>query len=247
MLVLGAIIALNQGRPEYAAALTAQATATGMSPGPYPGMEPQVVTARLAQTSLWGEVDDRIERGYLMGAVFLAMHAAELVPDDEEGKRLRVLGAGMEGRLLPALAEYAAAAATQDEAALRASSEALTAAGALLYAVRADVTRCLLLRHQGRLAEAAELVAEAWRRSAPAGERTGLFERMQRDVGLSTREHEILQLLAVPLTTQDVARRLQMSVRTVETHVHNASRKLGVSGRDALVQAVTTWLQPSDL
>jgi DNA-binding CsgD family transcriptional regulator len=248
MLVLGATIAIAQGRPEYAAALSAQARADDSGRGPFPGMDPRVLAARLDESSLWPIVDDRIERGYLSGAMFLAVDAAELEPDPDHGRRVLELGAAMEGRLLPALASYASAAASEDEDGLVEASRALSATGANLYAVRADVTRSLLLRRTGRAEEAAALVADAWRRSAISGlERSGLFVRMHRDVALSARELEILKLLAVPMTTQDVARQLQMSVRTVETHVHNASRKLGVSGRDALVEAVTTWLQPGDL
>lgn len=245
MLVLGATIAVAQGRPGYAAALAAQAGAAGTGRGPFPGMDPRVLGARLDGTSLWPIVDDRIERGYLVGAVFLAVDAAELEPDEARGRRVRELGAAMEGELLPALAECAAAAATEDEDGLVAASDALAATGAMLYAVRADIARCLLLRRRGRGEEAAALAQRAWERSAVAGlERAGLFQRLHREVGLSLRELEILHLLATPMSTQDVARHLQMSVRTVETHVHNAGRKLGVSGRDPLVRAVTTWLQP---
>jgi DNA-binding CsgD family transcriptional regulator len=248
MLVLGATIAIAQGRFEYAAALSAQARAAYSGRGPYPGMDPRVLGARLEDGSLWPIVDDRLDRGYLSAAVFLAVDAAELEPDAERGRRIREVGAAMEGRLLPALAAFASATASEDEAGLVAAGRALADTGATLYAVRADVARCLLLRRTGRAEEAAALVAEAWEGSAVAGlERAGLFARLQRDVALSARELEILQLLAAPMSTQDVARNLQMSVRTVETHVHNSSRKLGVSGRDALVQAVTTWLQPGGL
>jgi DNA-binding CsgD family transcriptional regulator len=243
MLVLGSTIAIAQGRTEYATALAAQAQAAYSGRGPFPGMDPRVLRARLEESSLWPIVDDRLERGYLASAVFLAVDAAEVEPDPARGRQIRALGDAMEGTLLPALARYAGAAAAEEEASLVEAAEALAATGAVLYAVRAEVTRGLLLRRTGRAEQAADLVARAWENSTAAGlERAGLFTRMHRDVGLSARELEIVQLLALPMSTQDVARHLQMSVRTVETHVHNASRKLGVSGRDPLVHAVTTWL-----
>ncbi|MBO0843465.1 MAG: helix-turn-helix transcriptional regulator, partial [Nocardioides sp.] len=123
----------------------------------------------------------------------------------------------------------------------RRSSEAL---GAALYAVRSGVARALMLRRRGMAAEAAEAADRAWRESIVAGyERAGLFARLQEDVALSAREQEILSMLAGRLTTGDIARALQMSMRTVETHVHNISRKVGVSGRDQLAGTAATWLR----
>jgi len=247
ILVLGATIAVAQGRPEYAAGLAAQARTADSGHGPYPGMDPRVLDARVHGHSLWPIVDDRLDRGYLSGAVFLAVDAAELEPDPERGRRIRAVGQAMEGTLLPALAQHACATALHDEQGLVAAAEALAATGADLYAVRADVTRCLLLRRTGRADEAVRLAGQAWERSAIAGlDRAGLFLRLQQDIALSARELEILQLLASPMSTQDVARDLQMSVRTVETHLHNASRKLGGGGREAAVRAITTWLEPGD-
>jgi DNA-binding CsgD family transcriptional regulator len=52
-------------------------------------------------------------------------------------------------------------------------------------------------------------------------------------------------MIARPMTTAEVARALQMSVRTVETHLHNVTRKIGTSGRDPLARAITTWLRPA--
>jgi len=48
---------------------------------------------------------------------------------------------------------------------------------------------------------------------------------------LTTREIEVLQLLAQGMTHQVVARRLRISPRTVETHVRKTYRKLGVHNR----------------
>jgi DNA-binding NarL/FixJ family response regulator len=61
--------------------------------------------------------------------------------------------------------------------------------------------------------------------------------REGREVGavLTAREQEILELLADGLTMQQIARRLAISPRTVETHVAKLYRKLAVRTR---VQAV---------
>jgi DNA-binding NarL/FixJ family response regulator len=52
---------------------------------------------------------------------------------------------------------------------------------------------------------------------------------------LSERELEVLKLAARGLTTADIAQELFISSRTVETHLQDASHKLGVRGRVATV------------
>ena len=49
--------------------------------------------------------------------------------------------------------------------------------------------------------------------------------------GLSSREREVLHLLAEGLTDREIAQALTLSARTVETHVSNILRKLGVHRR----------------
>jgi DNA-binding NarL/FixJ family response regulator len=49
--------------------------------------------------------------------------------------------------------------------------------------------------------------------------------------GLSSREEEVLHLLAEGLTDREIAENLHISPRTVETHVSNVLHKLGVRNR----------------
>ena len=53
---------------------------------------------------------------------------------------------------------------------------------------------------------------------------------------LSEREHEILRLLALGHTNQDIASQLYLSVRTVETHRAHIMQKLRISTRAELVR-----------
>jgi DNA-binding NarL/FixJ family response regulator len=57
--------------------------------------------------------------------------------------------------------------------------------------------------------------------------------------GLSSREREVLQLVATGLTNREIAARLVLSDRTVENHVFRLYQKLGARGRaDAIAFAI---------
>lgn len=56
-----------------------------------------------------------------------------------------------------------------------------------------------------------------------------------REIGVSTREHEVLTLLAEGLANKEIAARLFMSPRTVERHVANISVKAGLRTRSEVV------------
>jgi predicted ATPase/DNA-binding CsgD family transcriptional regulator/transcriptional regulator with XRE-family HTH domain len=77
----------------------------------------------------------------------------------------------------------------------------------------------------GVAALVAELAAVPAPLSAPAP--TGL------PAGLTEREADVLRLVALGLTNHEVADRLFLSRRTVDTHLHRVYEKLGVSGRAA--------------
>lgn len=49
--------------------------------------------------------------------------------------------------------------------------------------------------------------------------------------GLSRRELEVARLVGAGLTNRQIAERLVLSIRTVETHVKNARRRLWLGGR----------------
>lgn len=56
-----------------------------------------------------------------------------------------------------------------------------------------------------------------------------------RDLGITAREFEVLELLALGLTNRDIGTRLYLSPRTVERHIANLVLKAGTDGRSQLV------------
>lgn len=60
---------------------------------------------------------------------------------------------------------------------------------------------------------------------------------------LTAREVELLHLVTEGLTNDEIAERLTLSGRTVERHLSNIYRKLGVSGRSARAAAIAHILK----
>lgn len=54
--------------------------------------------------------------------------------------------------------------------------------------------------------------------------------------GLTQMERKVLSLIAEHKTTNDIAKHLFISPRTVETHRHNICKKLGIHGTNALLK-----------
>jgi DNA-binding NarL/FixJ family response regulator len=102
---------------------------------------------------------------------------------------------------------------------------------ALLRAVR-GLRQGDLAMSRGHAAAVVEHLARSARAPAPAS-----------DAGeevLSTREGEVLRLLAEGLTDREIAAALSISPRTVESHVSSVLRKLGVRNRAEAAQRYRT-------
>ncbi|HEY1189770.1 MAG TPA: response regulator transcription factor [Gemmata sp.] len=83
----------------------------------------------------------------------------------------------------------------------------------------------------------ADGVADEWSRAAPAREGAGAAD-------LSDRETEVVRLIALGYSNKEIASRLKLSVKTVETYKTRSMEKLGVRTRVEIVQyaAKRGWL-----
>ncbi|HEX4391180.1 MAG TPA: helix-turn-helix transcriptional regulator, partial [Mycobacterium sp.] len=66
------------------------------------------------------------------------------------------------------------------------------------------------------------------------GASTPALRQASEPVPFTEREREIVMLIAAGLSNRDVAERLTVSVRTVESHIYRAMAKTGTTSRDEL-------------
>jgi DNA-binding NarL/FixJ family response regulator len=60
---------------------------------------------------------------------------------------------------------------------------------------------------------------------------------------LTDRELQVFQLLGAGLSTGQIAERLVLSVKTIETHRENIKHRLGLTSADQLVRAASAWVE----
>jgi DNA-binding CsgD family transcriptional regulator len=159
-----------------------------------------------------------------------AAHAAD---------RLRATANRSEGRWAPVFAAHAAAVTNDDGAALDAVATQFEDLGALLLAAEAAAEASAAFRRSGHHSRAERAATRAGVLAAACeGACTPLLEELRTPLPLTRREREVAHLAAQGLTSQAIAERLFISVRTVEGHLQNAYSKLGVNDRHGLAHAV---------
>jgi DNA-binding CsgD family transcriptional regulator len=147
-----------------------------------------------------------------------------------------------EGALAPVLAVATHALAALDAPALEAAAEQLRALGFLLWSAELERVAAHEFARAGLRARAARADTRADELLAKCeGAATPMSHRRGRDTPeLTRREREIVELAVRGVTNADIARRLAISVRTVETHLQHTYAKLGVSSRQDLAAVFDT-------
>jgi DNA-binding NarL/FixJ family response regulator len=72
--------------------------------------------------------------------------------------------------------------------------------------------------------------------SAALAAQLGRPANVPQEEALTTREQEVLRHIAAGESNKQIARALDLSVRTVETHRLNIKRKLGIEGQAELIR-----------
>jgi DNA-binding CsgD family transcriptional regulator len=160
--------------------------------------------------------------------------------------RLQELAATVEGPLVRAMAAHALGATHHDADALRASLDQFEAMESLVLAAETAADLADVLRRDGDARRAAAVTQRMARLAERAEDaRTQPLRRGTGVEPLTSREREVALLAARGMATKDIAARLVLSARTVDTHLTRVYRKLGVAGRAELAEALDDPLTAS--
>lgn len=171
----------------------------------------------------------------LAAAEVLVRQTAVRLGDRDQAERLGELDRRLRTPRSDLARDYAVALAAQDPERVLLIATRLEDAGMVLEAADAAARAATVARADRRLVLAAEAEQRA-RALAAGGEgaRTPAVVEADAPVPLSDREREIALLAGEGLTNRQIAERLHVSVRTVESHVYRACTRLGLADRSAL-------------
>lgn len=150
---------------------------------------------------------------------------------------LLALAAVVQGPMAAIAIRQARAVAEGNGHGLDSVASEFEALGADLLAADAFAQAATAHREAGRK----RLATAAGRRARGLAERCGSVRtpalgEVEMPLPISDREREVAHLAAAGLSNRQIAQRLIVSVRTVESHLYQASAKLGVAGREGLLE-----------
>ncbi len=178
--------------------------------------------------------------GYTAGPLYAAQLYHEAMRAGAPPRRvhppLAALREECDARLVQAYADDAAARASRDPTAVVTCADEFEAIGALPHASECAAAAAEIFAQAGRqdsarraAARSRELHGHCQGGSAP--EVRGLEPNA---LSLTSRERQLVDLAAQGLSNMEIADRLVLSVRTVESHLYRAMQKLGVNDRREL-------------
>jgi DNA-binding CsgD family transcriptional regulator len=170
-------------------------------------------------------------------AEVMCLQTATQFGDASAGGRLHELERLVEGPRAGIAAHFADALESADASELTCVAERFESIGDLVGAVDAvgHAAVCFRRRNLRGSALRCSVHAEALAKRC-GGARTPAFRQAVEQLPLTDREREIVMLLGEALTNRDIADRLTLSVRTVESHIYNAMAKTGATSREDLAE-----------
>jgi DNA-binding CsgD family transcriptional regulator len=168
-------------------------------------------------------------------AEVICLQVATQFGDRSSAPRLRELESMVEGPRVGVAAQFAEALRDGDAAELASVSEEFESMGDLVAAIDSAAHAALAYRRQdlrgsalGCSTRATALAQRCGGASTPGLRQAG------EPLPLTDREREIVMLIGEGLSNRDIAERLTLSTRTVESHVYRAMLKTGTTSRDEL-------------
>jgi DNA-binding NarL/FixJ family response regulator len=149
---------------------------------------------------------------------------------------LEELGRRCHARLVSAYARHATAHAARDGAALLGVAEEMAEIGAQRYALEVASEAATVFLNQGRHDSARRAAARARELHIPdQGAPLPLIDGLDATaVELTPRQTQLIEFARQGLSNAEIADRLVISVRTVETHLYRGMQKLGIRDRHDL-------------
>ena len=173
-------------------------------------------------------------------AEVLCLQTATQFGDRSSAPRLRELESIVEGPRAGLAARFGAALCSNDAAELSITSEEFERLGDLVAAVDAAAHAVAAYRRQDKRGSAlgcstrADGLAERC-----GGVSTPALRQAIEPLPLTDRERETVMLIGEGLSSREIADRLTLSVRTVESHVYRAMLKTGTTSRDELASLLS--------
>jgi DNA-binding CsgD family transcriptional regulator len=175
------------------------------------------------------------------------LQAAIQFGDHSRGSRLRELESIVEGPRVGLVARFAEALSDDNAAELASLSEEFERLGDRVAAVDCAAHAALAYRRAGRRGSAlgSSTRAEALAQQC-GGASTPALRQASAPLPLTDREGEIVMLIGEGLSNREVAERLTLSVRTVESHIYRAMLKTGTTTREELAALLPRRHPPTE-
>ncbi|WP_428341847.1 LuxR C-terminal-related transcriptional regulator [Mycobacterium sp.] len=168
-------------------------------------------------------------------AEVVCLQAATQFGDRTSATRLGELESIVEGPRVGLAARFAVALRDGDAAELISVSNEFEKMGDLVAAVDAAAYAALAYRSQDLRGSALTCSARGDALAEQCGgASTAALRQASEPVPFTDREREIVMLIGEGLSNRDVAERLSLSVRTVESHIYRAMGKTGTTSREEL-------------